>query len=179
VSLSDLASIGSLVSGIAVVISLIYLSFQIRQTAKNQRGTMHQMRAALTTDIMLRIAESGLAPTFRAGLSGSPEISEAQFWQYFYAASAILRTTENAYTQYQDGLVSEAHFATAKASARTFLANPGYRALWQVTRLNREPGFREFMDQLATETAVPASTDLFAVWKSLLQNESEIPQHER
>jgi hypothetical protein len=167
-SLSDLASIGTLVSGIAVVISLIYLSFQIRQTARNQRGTMHQMRATLTTDIMLRIAESGMAPTFRAGLSGSRDISEAQFWQYFYAASAILRTTENAYTQYEDGLISEAHFETAKASTRTFLASPGYRALWQATRLGREPGFRAFMDGLAEETIAPAPADLFATWKSLL-----------
>ena len=116
-SLSDLASIGTFVSGVAVVISLIYLSFQIRQTARNQRGTMHQMRASLTTDIMLRIAESGMAQAFRAGLSGSRDIGEAQFWQYFYAASAILRTTENAYTQYKDGLISDAHFETAKASA--------------------------------------------------------------
>jgi heme A synthase len=167
-SLSDLASIGTFVSGVAVVISLIYLSFQIRQTARNQRGTMHQMRAALTTDIMLRIAESGMAQTFRAGLSGNGGISEAQFWQYFYAASAILRTTENAYTQYEDGLISDAHFETAKASARTFLTSPGYRALWQATRLNREPGFRDFMDGLAAETAVPAPNDLFTTWKSLL-----------
>lgn len=167
-SLSDLASIGTFVSGIAVVISLVYLSFQIRQTARNQRGTMHQLRASLTTDIMLRIAESGMAQTFRAGLSGNRDISEAEFWQYFYAASAILRTTENAYTQYEDGLISDTHFETAKASARTFLASPGYRALWQATRLNRESGFRDFMDRLAAETAVPATGDLFTTWKALL-----------
>jgi len=167
-SLSDLASIGSFVSAGAVVISLIYLSLQIRQTARNQRGTMHQMRAALSTDIMLRIAERGLSQPFRAGLSGAPDITEAQFWQFFYAASAILRTTENAFTQYEDGLISEQHFATAKASARSFLESPGYRALWQATRLNREPGFRDFMDRLAAEVAVSASSDVFAAWKSLL-----------
>lgn len=167
-SLSDLASIGTFVSGIAVVISLIYLSFQIRQTGKNQRGTMHQMRAALTTDVMLRIAQPGMAEIFRAGLSGDVNISEAQFWQFFYAASAILRSTENAYTQHEDGLVGEAHFETAKASARAFLANPGYRALWQATRRTREPGFRDFMDRLATETTVAAPADLFTEWKALL-----------
>ena len=168
-SLSDLAAIGSFVSGIAVVISLVYLSFQIRQTTKNQRGTMHQMRASLSADVMLRIAESGLAHSFRAGLTGAPEISEAEFWQFFYAASAILRTTENAFTQYRDGLISDAHFASATASARTFLMNPGYRALWHVTRVNREPGFREFMDELAVNSEGPSSTDLFAAWKSHLQ----------
>jgi hypothetical protein len=167
-SLSDLAAIGSFVSGIAVVISLVYLAFQIRQTTKNQRATMHQMRASLSTDVMLRIAESGLAHSFRAGLTGAREISEAEFWQFYYAASAILRTTENAFTQHQDGLISDAHFASAKASARSFLMSPGYRALWQATRLNREPGFREFMDELAVESDGHSSPDLFAAWKSHL-----------
>ena len=168
-SLSDLASFGSFASGVAVVISLIYLSFQMRQTAKNQRGTMHQMRAALSADVMLRIAEQGLAQPFRAGLSGDANISESQFWQFFYAASAILRTTENAFTQHQDGLISDAHFASAAASARTFLASPGYRALWQATRLNREPGFRDFMDRLVADVAASTPADLFEVWKLLLR----------
>lgn len=172
-SLSDLASIGSLVSGAAVVISLAYLALQIRQAAKNQRGTMHQMRATLSTDVMLRIAEADLSKAFRAGLTGAADIGEPQFWQYFYAASAIMRTTENAFIQYQDGLISEMHFASARLSARTFLAQRGYRALWKVTRLNREPRFRGLMDKLESEAAAPAPVDLYATWKSLLADETK------
>ena len=41
-SLSDLASIGSLVGGLAVVITLVFLSIQTRQTNKNQRSLMQQ-----------------------------------------------------------------------------------------------------------------------------------------
>jgi hypothetical protein len=170
-TLSDLAAIGSLASGIAVVISLLYLSLQIRQTARNQRGTMHQMRASLSTEIMLHIAEPELSRAFRAGLTGERDISETAFWQFFYAASGILRTTENAFTQHRDGLISEEHFESAKASARSFLASPGYLALWKATRLNREPGFREFMDQLAT-TVDGSARDLFELWKSFLQAQS-------
>jgi hypothetical protein len=169
--LSELASIGSFISGVAVVVSLIYLAFQVRQAAKNQRGTMHQMRAALSTDVMLRIADQGLSPSFRAGLTGAPGITEAQFWQFYYGASAIMRTSENAYIQYQDGLISERHFASAKASAKAFLGSPGYRALWKATRLDREPGFRLFMDQLQAETAASGPRDLFGAWKSLVAAE--------
>ena len=39
-SLNDLASIGSFVSGMAVVISLIYLSIQIRQNTRHERAAM-------------------------------------------------------------------------------------------------------------------------------------------
>jgi hypothetical protein len=162
-----------MVSGVAVIVSLVYLALQIRQAAKNQRGTMHQMRAALSTDVMLRIAETDLSASFRAGLTGDSDITEAQFWRFFYAASAIMRTTENAFAQYEDGLVTETHFASAKASARVFLASPGYRALWRATRLSREPNFRAFMDELDVEAAVAAPADVFATWKSLLAQAAE------
>ena len=41
-TLSDLASIGSLVSGLAVLGSLFYLSLQNRQLDRNQRALMNQ-----------------------------------------------------------------------------------------------------------------------------------------
>jgi hypothetical protein len=46
ISLSDISSIASLVSSIAVVISLFYLSIQIRQAQKNQRAIMQQGRSS-------------------------------------------------------------------------------------------------------------------------------------
>jgi hypothetical protein len=173
VSLAELGAVAGIAGSIAVILSLIYLALQIRQAARNQRGTMHQMRAALSTDVMLRIAESDLSRSFRAGLTGDPDITEAEFWRFFYASSAILRTTENAFVQYQDGLVNETHFASAKASARTFLASPGYRALWEATRLSREPGFRAFMDQLEADVPANATADVFATWKTIVARERQ------
>jgi len=171
-SLLDLGSIGSFVSAIAVVASVLYLAVQIRQASTNQRGTMHQMRAALSTDVMLRIGETKLLASFRAGLTGAPDITEEQFWQFFYAASAILRTTENAFAQYEDGLVSDVHMASAKASAKSFLAYPGYSALWNATRLGREARFRAFMDQLDAEILTRPGSDVFQQWKFLLDTPS-------
>jgi hypothetical protein len=168
VSLAELASVATIVSGVAVIVSVIYVALQVRQATRNQRGTTHQMRAALSADVMLRIAETDLSQAFRSGLTGDPNITEAQFWRFFYAASAIVRTTENAFNQYEDDLVTGTHFNSAKASARTFLASPGYRALWQTTRLGREPRFRAFMDQVAAEAATVPAIDVFATWRSQL-----------
>jgi hypothetical protein len=174
-SLAELASVATIVSSIAVLVSVIYVAVQVRQAAKNQRGTTHQMRAALSADVMLRISETDLSQAFRSGLTGDPNITEAQFWRFFYAASAIMRTTENAFSQYEDGLVTDTHFDSAKASARTFLASPGYRALWQATRLGREPRFRAFMDELVVEAAAAPPVDVFATWRSHLTGVANAP----
>jgi len=52
-SLSDLASIGSLVSGFAVITTLVFLLFQMRQTNRNQQSLMQQGRAARWVTILL------------------------------------------------------------------------------------------------------------------------------
>ena len=77
-SLSDLGSVG-FVSALAVVASVLYLAAQVRQASANQRGMMHQMRAALSADVMLRIAEADLSASFRAGLTGASAITKASF----------------------------------------------------------------------------------------------------
>jgi len=45
-SLSDLASIGSFVSGVAVVVTLALLLIQTRQANRNQKALMQQGRSA-------------------------------------------------------------------------------------------------------------------------------------
>ena len=40
-SLSDLASIGSFVSGVAALVSLVYHAIQVRQAEKNQRAVLN------------------------------------------------------------------------------------------------------------------------------------------
>jgi hypothetical protein len=51
--LSDLASIGNLVSGLAVLASLVYLSLQLRQTDRNQKALMNQGTVTRNTDIVM------------------------------------------------------------------------------------------------------------------------------
>ena len=43
-SLFDLASIGSLVSGVAVLVSLVYLSVQVKKAERNQQASIRAAR---------------------------------------------------------------------------------------------------------------------------------------
>ena len=63
-SLSDLAALGSFVSGLAVLVSLIFLYFQlrqvnrqVRQSEKNQLALMNQGVINRTSDIIRFAAE--------------------------------------------------------------------------------------------------------------------------
>ena len=56
-SLSDLASLGSFVSGIAVLMSLVYLALQVRQTERNQQISIRHSRASRTVQLHLALAD--------------------------------------------------------------------------------------------------------------------------
>jgi hypothetical protein len=60
-SLSDLASLGSFVNGLAVLISLIYLALQVRQTNRNQQIAIRHIRASRIVELQLALADPGVA----------------------------------------------------------------------------------------------------------------------
>jgi hypothetical protein len=74
-SLSDLASLGSFVSGFAVLISLIYLSLQVRQTKRNQQIAIRHSRASRIVELSARspawrIARPNFGGRFLAFMDG-------------------------------------------------------------------------------------------------------------
>ena len=70
-SLSDLASLGSFVSGVAVLATLILVFFQMRQANLNQRSLMQQARASRAMNLIMAQAEPAFSAALtRAGVQG-------------------------------------------------------------------------------------------------------------
>jgi hypothetical protein len=88
-SLSDLASLGSFVSGFAVLFSLIYLALQVRQTKRNQQIAIRHSRASRIVDLQLALADPAVADAWLHG-SGSPqEITQTELGQFINLCRAL------------------------------------------------------------------------------------------
>jgi hypothetical protein len=170
-SLTDLASIGSLISSVAVLISLIYLALQVRQAEKNQQASIRQGRATRAVDIILAAGDPALAEALPKGTAGASEITQAEFGQFAAIYGAFLASAEDTWLQHKEGLLSEAVFASFAASWRQTLAQPGVRALWTLRRIGFEAGFAKFMDKLMSEAPKTAPTDFLTAWKAQVANE--------
>ena len=66
-SLSDLSALGSFVSGIAVLASLIYLILQVRQAERYQKASVQQGRAARLIAWSTDIAATEKMEAFKKG----------------------------------------------------------------------------------------------------------------
>jgi hypothetical protein len=53
----SLADLASLASSVAVVVSLLFLGLQIRQTNRNQRSLMQQGRSARNVELLSRLSD--------------------------------------------------------------------------------------------------------------------------
>ena len=71
-SLSDLASLGSFASGVAVTVSLIYLIIQTRQNVRHTRALIQQGATARTTQIALSQTDAANAAAFLAANGVDP-----------------------------------------------------------------------------------------------------------
>jgi hypothetical protein len=133
-SLSDLASIGSLVSGLAVLVSLIYLSIQVRQAERNQRAAVHQAMIARLNEMGLRIVDGPLAALHFRAMSGADDFSGAELLQLTYLALAHANQAADALVQRRANLIDDAMFETAMGPVRTVFRAPVYRAIWPLGR---------------------------------------------
>lgn len=170
-SLSDIASIGSLVSGVAVLISLIYLALQVRQAERNQQASIRQGRATRLVDIILATSDPAIVEAMPIGAGGLDTITPTQFGQFIAIYGAFLASAEDTYLQYKEGLLSEAVFVSFAESWRRTLSQPGVRALWALRRKAFEAGFAAYMDGLVAEVPVAHANDFFAAWKAELARE--------
>jgi hypothetical protein len=159
-SLSDLASIGSLVSGVAVFGSLVLLFFQLRQlnqqvrlAEKNQQAAVRQGRITRSVDIQLARSDPSRADAYRRGLQNPGEITETELTQFLAICRASFYHTEDAFYQHEEGLLNEDAFATALAGVRAVAGYPGWRTAWKASRRAHAGRFGDFMDSVFARAA--------------------------
>lgn len=169
-SLNDLASIGSFVSGLAVVISLIYLSIQIRQNTRHERAAMQQGRAARTVDILLRTAELDMVDAMIIrGRVADPDIPPAELEQFLRATTAMLISFEDGYVLRQSGMLDASTIAGDDAAMKNhILPWPGYRIAWEMLKAGMQPDFRDYVDDLATRVPLISVSDRLVRWRQLI-----------
>jgi hypothetical protein len=165
-SLSDLAALGSFVSGLAVLVSLVFLYFQVRQVAaqvrqaeRNQQASIRHSHISRSVDIHLAQADPGLAEVWARGAWSPHEITQTELRQFFSLCRGRFQHAEDGFYQHEEGLLDENAFATWTAGVRGVLKVPGVRLAWKRMRRTHAGRFRDFMDEHVALSALEPSTD--------------------
>ncbi|HUO89129.1 MAG TPA: hypothetical protein VMU08_08140 [Rhizomicrobium sp.] len=151
-SLSDLASLGSFVSGVAVLISLVYLALQVRQSRQHTAAQISQARVhAGMQNQELYIQGPGVPDLVLRVAQGGGDMTDADWMRFHFLLSNSFVMVEDEFRQFKAGLISaERHNGFVRRFSASF-QNPAYRAAWTMQREGFEPDFRAFMDSLVQQ----------------------------
>jgi hypothetical protein len=171
--LADAASIGTLISSIAVAISLVYLTFQIRQSAKHQRGAISHGRAQQFQNRISSVCASPeLMETILRGWAGDPTLGAIQSNQFYWFVFSIFVMFEDIHHQFEQGMIGRPTYQSAVRTMRRQLSLRGSRAAWLIARESFEDRFVAFVDDLAREHPSDQTGDHHATWKALVAQSS-------
>ncbi len=148
-SLEQLANIAEIVGNLMVVITLIYLSLQMRQGAEILKSESRQ--AQLTTDqsgVYLFVEHPELAEIFRQ--KNTPDFLEKTRLMFWIIAQ--MRAREHEWLQFKSGALDEETWLSYRDVIYFVLGTQRTRALWALCSSYFNAGFvamvQEMIDQL-------------------------------
>ncbi len=171
-TLLDLASIGSFISGVAVLVTLAFLVVQMRQANRNQRALMQQMRSARTVETQLKASEPYVAEVMNRAFANDVTMDDTQVRAFLTICIASVTNWEDSFFQHRSGAMDAASFASDVAVLKVFASTPAFRAIWPTMRDLFGEDFRAYVDRTIQETAVvPAPFNAAALWRENLAKE--------
>jgi hypothetical protein len=172
-TLSDLASVGSFVSGAAVAISLILLLFQMRQNDKTLRASMQQSRTARYAEQILRPTEPYLCEAVTRAAQADMNLDAFMIMAFTRHTANLFWNSEDIFLQHRAGTIDRSAFESDVAILSKFLETPAYRVGWQFNRDFATGEFQVFVDKLIHDTKPVRFGDPTAMWKTFLAAELE------
>lgn len=151
-SLSDLAALGSFVSGVAVVVTVIFLLLQMRQNTQAIRAAASQAHAANYQSLLASIVEDGdVARLWRVGLIDIEKLNDDEKTRFVALSSGLFRFFEAARLQWRHGQLDAEHWHSIDSQIRDTIRNPGLQIYWSMRRQWHSQEFCTWVDSLPKE----------------------------
>jgi hypothetical protein len=138
-TLNDVSSIANLLAALGVLITLIYLSRQVRQ------GNMlakYQARQRMVEQAQEELYHWGSHPRLRDAFAKSEPLSEHEQEEVHYFLLAAMRQREWEWFQFKDGVINKQVYGAYHEVIALHLGTPRTRNWWQtVGRIGFHPAF--------------------------------------
>jgi hypothetical protein len=157
-TLSDLASLGSFISGVAVLVTLAFLLLQLQQANRNQRSLIQQGRSVRIAQLMNVMASAEMRDIMARAERLDPTLSESEVLAYYRQCSSWIVNYEDGLLQHLAGTIDDQSWKNDLFAMSKVAALPSFRIAWQRERLFVSDAFRELFDGLvkqATPVSVP------------------------
>ena len=137
-SIQDISAFAEIIASLGVIISLIYVARQIRQTNTLNRSATHQEISAQSVNLANSVATN---PELCAVVAKvlyhdlvREEATEIERVQMAFLLTAILDNNYLMFQQIQEGILTEKEVGELKGSGTSLLARPYLASAWPILR---------------------------------------------
>jgi hypothetical protein len=146
-TLNDLANLGQIIGALAVVISLIYVAFQIRQNTNAIRSaTAQTVHEHFANWYHLIAADAELAQIAANGLRDYALLSEKEKVRFVATFMSFLSYSQNAFLKWREGLLKPALWLGWEQVMMNLFGAPGGKALWKERSYLFGEEFRRYIE---------------------------------
>jgi hypothetical protein len=172
-SFSDLAALGSLISGMAVLVSLVLLYYQLRQLAaqvrqadKYQQTLVKQARTSRVMEVNARLADADFAAVYLRIMANAEDLTLADWSRFTAHARAIFQNGEDTFSQHRRALLHPDDYEGFVLALHWTFRSPALRVAWRMHRGSFTAAYVAFVDQIVAENSpVPLRGEALAKWK--------------
>jgi hypothetical protein len=167
--LEGLGNLGDFLGGIGVVVTLVYLAFQVRQNsallAQNTNAVQSSAYQAVTNNLNAYnewfVTNRDLAELLVKAADDLDSLEVADRMRLQGMSSAAFRNFENLHGQYQPGLICEEQWIGWKRLLRGMLRiNPAHRSFWlDAGHLLYTPAFQALVAELLASLDEPGGDE--------------------
>jgi hypothetical protein len=144
-----IAAISQLVGSIAVVVSVLYLAFQLRSSTRVAKVTAQDAAASALRDFTKPLMENAeLGRVWRAGLENLDALSPDDQARFFHAAHQFLKALETIHFHYAYGLLDAQLWAGWRELLRHYVVSPGIPYYFDRRSEVFSERFRKFIGEL-------------------------------
>ena len=150
-TLQDWGALGELIGGVAIIVSLIYVGLQIRQSTHASRAATSQAHTSQFIGSVSLLVEPGFSDIFWRGLPGLHNLQAGEKVAFTSYISIVLRMFESFYMQEKDGNFDSRLFGGWGGTYFDLLANEGPHEVLEIWKHLFNAQFIEFLqDGLAS-----------------------------
>lgn len=148
-TITELAEVAEVVAAVGVLLSLIYVGYEIRQNTTAVRSTAYQAIHDAEDGFWSDLAgDAGAARLWEQGLDSGPEpLAEGDRERFTVVARRLIYLFQNVHYQYRKGVVDEELWEAWLASLDEFLAEPGFREVLREVRPHLSGPFDRLVDE--------------------------------
>jgi len=148
-SLEQLASLSSTISAVALIISVIYASIQIRHNTRAVLASAFQQVVNSFAEISFEIAkDKNLVDLYLRAGKDFASLGELERAQYSLMLLSFLRRSENVFFQTEIHMLHSDHWFGIRNSIKTIVSPPGARDCWNEIKDRLNPKFASFIGSL-------------------------------